>query len=120
MTPVALRAKLLRGLGDESRLRVLEVLRDGPLSVSEIVTRTGLTQPNASMHLSCLAECGLVTRERRGRFVEYAIADKRVVRVLDDVEELLSQVGELIEDCPRYQAPEHRTRRGGRRRRWRR
>jgi ArsR family transcriptional regulator, cadmium/lead-responsive transcriptional repressor len=100
-----LRAKLFRGFADLSRLRVLETLRDGPLSAGEIVRRTRLSQPNASMHLACLAECGLVTRERQGKFIHYEIADKRVVRLLDQAEELLLQVGPLIEACPRYRGP---------------
>jgi len=98
---------------------VLTALRDGPLSAGEIVTRTGLGQPNASMHLKCLGECGLVTWERAGRFMHYQIADKRVVKLLDQSEELLLQIGPLIEACPRYrqperQAPRHRPA-GGRR-----
>jgi len=97
-----LAAKLFRGLGDLSRLNVLSALRDGPLSVGDIVGRTGLTQPNASMHLRCLADCGLVTKERRGRFVHYEVADKRVLRLLDEAEELLSKIGSGIGACPRY------------------
>ena len=100
--PVTLRAKLFRGLADPSRLAVLETLRDGPLSVGGVVARTGLSQPNVSMHLACLAECGLVGWQRRGKFVDYAIADKRVVRLLDQAEDLLLGVGALIECCPRY------------------
>ena len=102
---VQLRAKLFRGLGDSSRLRVLEALRDGPLSAGEIVARTGLSQPNASMHLKCLGECGLVTWEREGKFVYYEIADKRAVKLLDEAEELLLQVAPLIAACPRYRQP---------------
>lgn len=112
-------AKLFRGLGDPSRLRVLAALRDGPLSAGEVVTRTGLSQPNASMHLKCLGECGLVTWERDGRFMHYQIADKRVVKLLDQAEELLLQVAPLIEACPRYRQPERAraARRSERRRR---
>ena len=108
MSDPQLAAKLFRGFGDVSRLRVLEALRDGPQCVGAIVDRTGLTQPNVSMHLACLAGCGLVIRERRGKFVDYAIADKRVVRVLDCVDELLLQVGPLIAACPRYRGPARR------------
>jgi DNA-binding transcriptional ArsR family regulator len=97
-----LRAKLFRGLADPSRLGVLEALRDGPLPVGEVVTRTSLSQPSVSMHLACLAECGLVRWQRRGRFVDYEIADKRVIRLLDQAEDLLLGVGSLIECCPRY------------------
>ncbi|MBI2161189.1 MAG: winged helix-turn-helix transcriptional regulator [Candidatus Rokubacteria bacterium] len=100
-----LMAKLFRGFGDVSRLRVLACLRDGPQSVGALVARTRLTQPNVSMHLGCLADCGLVTRERRGRFVDYALADKRVVKLLDQAEELLLEIDHRIEACPRYEAP---------------
>jgi DNA-binding transcriptional ArsR family regulator len=112
---LTLRAKLLRGFGDPSRLGVLEALRDGPLSAGEVVKRTGLSQPNASMHLHCLAECGLVTWQREGRFVHYCISDKRVVRLLDQAEELLVEVGPLIEACPRYRQPWRAPRRLARR-----
>lgn len=106
-------AKLFRGLGDVSRLRVLAALREGPLTVGTIVARTRLTQSNTSMHLTCLADCGLVVKERRGRFVEYEIADKRVVRLVDEAEELLLDLGPRITACPRYREPNKR--RGGRR-----
>ena len=116
------RAKMFRGLADLSRLRVLEVLRDGPLSAGEIAVRAKLSQPNASMHLACLAECGLVRWERQGKFMNYEIADKRVLKLLDQAEELLLEVGPLIDACRRYQQP---ARGQGRRRkeprqRWRR
>ena len=70
------------------------------------MTRTGLSQPNTSMHLACLAECGLVTWERQGKFVYYAIADKQVGKLLDQAEALLVRVAPLIEACPRYRQPE--------------
>ncbi len=110
-------AKLFRGFSDLSRLRVLDALRDGPVSAGEIVERTRLSQPNASMHLRCLAECGLVTWERRGKFVHYEIADKRVVKLLDQAEELLLQVAPLIDACPRYRRPPRASARARRRRR---
>jgi DNA-binding transcriptional ArsR family regulator len=106
-------AKLFRGLGDLSRLRVLAALRDGPLSAGEIVARTGLSQPNTSMHLKCLGQCGLVRWERDGRFVHYEIADKRVVTLLDQGEELLLHIGPLIAACPRYRQPGRESQRRG-------
>jgi hypothetical protein len=57
------------------------------------------------MHLACLAECGLVTWEREGKFVCYEVADKRAVMLLDQAEELLLQVAPLIAACPRYRQP---------------
>lgn len=107
---LALIAKLFRGLADLSRLRVLTALRDGRLTAGEIVTRAGLSQPNTSMHLKCLGECGLVTWEQDGRFMRYQIADKRVVKLLDQGEELLIQIGPLIQACPRYRKAGRETR----------
>ena len=104
--PVTLSAKLFRGLADPSRLGVLAALRDGPLAAGEIVKRTGLSQPNTSMHLACLAECGLVRWARNGRFVHYQLADKRIAKLLDQAEELLLRIGPLIETCPRYRRPD--------------
>ena len=103
-----LTAKLFRGFGDASRLSVLEALRDGPRCVSDVVAATGLSQPNASAHLACLGECGLVTRDRRGKFVYYAIADTRVVRVLEAAEAMLDEIGARIARCPRYRVPARR------------
>jgi ArsR family transcriptional regulator, cadmium/lead-responsive transcriptional repressor len=106
-----LKAKLFRGLADPSRLAVLEALRSGPRCVSEVVSVTGLSQSNASTHLACLEDCGLVTRNRRGKFVYYAIADERVVRVLEEAEAILSDIGANVFRCTRYEA---RHPRGGR------
>ncbi len=95
-------AKLFRGFSDPSRLRVLEALRDGPLHVGAVVARTGLSQPNVSMHLACLVECGLAARQRQGRYVEYRLADHtRAARLLDEAEALLAQVGALVDGCVR-------------------
>ncbi len=103
-----LKAKLFRGLADQSRLAVLEALHDGPRCVSEVVAATGLSQPNASGHLACLAECGLVIRERRGKFVYYTIADKRVVKVLEEAEAILNEIGTNVSRCTRYEARQSR------------
>jgi DNA-binding transcriptional ArsR family regulator len=67
-----------------------------------MVRRTRLSQPGVSMHLGCLAGCGLVRWERQGRFVTYELADKGVVRLLDEAEDLVRTVGPLIRACANY------------------
>jgi DNA-binding transcriptional ArsR family regulator len=103
---VALRAKLFRGLSDASRLAILDALRDGPLTVGELVVATGLSQPNASNHLACLHGCGLVAREQRGRFVAYRLADDRVGELLRLGDELLADVAQGVYACTRFDASE--------------
>ncbi|WP_405031142.1 ArsR/SmtB family transcription factor [Paenibacillus hexagrammi] len=47
-------------LAEPNRLHIVELLREGPLTVGEITERLGLNQPQASKHLRVLSEAGLV------------------------------------------------------------
>lgn len=100
---VKLKAKLFRGFADPSRLAILQALLAGPLTVSEIVTATGLSQPNASNHLNCLRDCGLVSSTQEGRFVRYELSDKRVGNLLHLADELLADVARGVYECTRYE-----------------
>jgi DNA-binding transcriptional ArsR family regulator len=50
----------LRALADPNRFQIVELLRDGPRPVGEVVHRLGLRQPQVSKHLRVLSEAGLV------------------------------------------------------------
>lgn len=80
LAPETLRtvAQRFKVLAEPARLAVLDVLRDGPLNVSELIEATGLNQANLSKHLQLLHAAGFVTRRRDGLFVIYAIADRSV------------------------------------------
>jgi DNA-binding transcriptional ArsR family regulator len=104
-----LTAKLFRGFADTSRLAILQSLRDGAITVGEIVAETGLTQSNVSNHLACLRDCGLVTTEQDGRFVYYTLSDKRVERFLNLADELLSHVARGVYECVHYEKPKRAT-----------
>ena len=103
---LALRTKLFRGFSDQSRMVILETLRRQPRSVGEIVDHTGLSQSNVSNHLSCLLDCGLVSREQRGRFAFYGLSDARVEDVLRMADDLLADVAHGVIDCRNYDAAE--------------
>ena len=105
-TGLALKAKLFRGFGDPSRLKILETLREGPHSVGEIVAATGLSQSNASNHLGCLRDCGLVVAEQNGRYVTYHLSDDRVGDILTLAESLLADVARGVYECTRYNTPQ--------------
>ncbi len=105
---IELKAKLFRGFADPSRLAILEALRRGPLSVTEIVGATGLSQSNASNHLGCLRDCGLVTREQEGRYVRYQLSDRRVAALLRLADEVLADVAKGVYECTRYDVSERR------------
>lgn len=98
---IEIQAKLFRGLADPSRLAILHALRAGPLTVSSIVAATGLTQPNASNHLKCLSECGLVVGAPQGRFVHYSLSDERIDQLLMLAEQLVGMARGL-DACTNY------------------
>jgi DNA-binding transcriptional ArsR family regulator len=50
----------LGALAEPNRLNIVELLREGPLTVGEIAERLGLRQPQASKHLKVLSENGIV------------------------------------------------------------
>lgn len=70
-------AKILKALGDESRLKIVRLLLQGEKSVSEIVTTLGMVQPQASHHLSILRASGLVDTRREGnRIINFINPEK--------------------------------------------
>src|SRR5437867_6551562 len=95
-------AKYFRGLGDPTRVRILELLRDeGELSVGELVERLRVPQPKVSNHLTCLRWCGFVATRRAHRIVFNRIADKRVEAMLDLAQALLDDNAEHVAACCR-------------------
>ena len=66
-------AKLFQAIGEVNRLRIVEVLWDGPKNVTEISKQLGIKIVNVSHHLSVLKDAGLVQDEKRGRFVLYTL-----------------------------------------------
>lgn len=99
---ISLKAKLFRGFSDPSRLSILDALRSSPLTVSQIVEVTGLTQSNVSNHLGCLKDCGLVRAEQSGRYVTYRLSDDRVEHLLALAEDLLADAARGVYECTRY------------------
>lgn len=65
-------------MGDPVRVAILRALCGGPLNVGEIVERSHLSQPAISHHLRILREAGLVTAEKEGTTVFYAIDKDKV------------------------------------------
>jgi DNA-binding transcriptional ArsR family regulator len=93
-------AKYFRGLGDPTRLRVLELLAaEGELSAGELVERIGLPQATVSTHLGCLRWCGFVATRRVQRSVRYRIADERVSGLVALARELLRDNADHVAAC---------------------
>ena len=72
-----------------NRLAVLDALRQGPLNVTAVVERTGLSQALVSKHLKLLTIAGVVKRRPEGSLVFYEVIDKGVFRLMAQAEKQL-------------------------------
>ncbi len=80
----AVLAKGFTALADPARLRVLSMLAAAPtgeVCVCEFVEPLGKSQPTVSHHLKILADAGLVSGERRGRWVWYSLVPDELARL---------------------------------------
>ena len=92
-------AKYFRGLGDTTRMRILEALATGERSVGELVELLGEPQPKVSNHLACLRGCGFVDGRREHRTVHYRVADPRVLEMMELARSLLLDNAEHVAVC---------------------
>jgi ArsR family transcriptional regulator len=70
-------------LAEPMRLKILNVLRSGEKTVSELVEETGAGQANVSKHLSLLYRHRMVARRKEGLNVYYRIADPAIFQLCD-------------------------------------
>jgi DNA-binding transcriptional ArsR family regulator len=82
---VELIAERFRALGEPTRIKLLDRLREREATVLELAAELGTTQQNASKHLLLLQRTGLVARRKEGNFSYYRIADQSVYRLCEAV-----------------------------------
>ena len=78
-------AARLRVIGDANRIRILDQLRDGELSVAQLTERLGTSQQNTSKHLGVLLQAGIVSRRKEGTSAWYSVADPGVYALCEQV-----------------------------------
>jgi DNA-binding transcriptional ArsR family regulator len=97
---VELIARRFRTLGEPTRIKLLDRLREGPATVGELIEATAGSQQNVSKHLRVLLEAGFVSRTQEGNFARYEIADELVFRLCEEVcgglRKQLADLGNLI------------------------
>ena len=81
-------AAAFKVLADPVRLRLLSLIANasaGEVCACELVGPLGKSQPTVSHHLSTLVEAGLLTREKRGKWVWYAVVPERLAVLRDSL-----------------------------------
>lgn len=78
-------AERFRVLSEPIRLRLLQELREGEKTVTELTRELHISQPNASKHLRILHDAGIIRREQKGNSVYCSIADESIFELCEVV-----------------------------------
>ncbi len=95
----SLKAKIFKVFSDPNRLRIIELIAEEELNVSEIVRRLNMKQSTVSQHLRILKDCGLVSTRRNGKEVYYKIKSERIKELLKLGDEILVEIVESFVSC---------------------
>jgi DNA-binding transcriptional ArsR family regulator len=101
---VELVAQRFRVLGEPMRIRLLDRLREGEATVSELQDALGASQQNVSKHLGILHDASMVSRAKRGNHTLYSISDPGVFELCEQVcggvRRQLSDLDRLLSEQP--------------------
>ena len=84
-----IQAEFCKAVGNTVRLHLVHVLRDDPMTVSEICKETGLSQGTVSRQLTVLRGAGVVIARRQGSTKVFEITDSKIAEVCDLVRNIL-------------------------------
>lgn len=90
--------QMIKALGDENRIRILNVLKDGELCVGEIEHILGITQSNASRHLTKLSMLKIIVYEKKAQWVYYKL-NEETLEQFPFIKELLKNELNKIDIC---------------------
>lgn len=86
-----LHSEVCKTLANAKRQMILECLREGEVSVSEIAAQTGIPQATLSQHLSILRSRGVVRARRSGANIYYTIANPKILIAFDLITEVMRE-----------------------------
>jgi DNA-binding transcriptional ArsR family regulator len=89
-------ARIFKVLSVPARLRIVQLLRGGPLCVGAVSVRLGVTQGAVSQHLRLLRDAGLVTPEKRGYYVHYRVNETILARWNGTIDNFLKAKGKRL------------------------
>jgi ArsR family transcriptional regulator len=84
-----IQAEFCKAMGNATRLHIMHVLRERPMTVSEIMQQTSQNQSTISRQLAVLRSVGVVTGNRRGNEIVYQLSNEKIGEVCDLVRTVL-------------------------------
>lgn len=92
------KAEFFKVLGHPARVRILELLRDGERSVSDLQAELGLDSSGTSQHLGLLRRHGILESRKEGTSVFYRVRDPRMSQLLEVARQILSSSLEATQE----------------------
>ncbi|MCF6239218.1 MAG: metalloregulator ArsR/SmtB family transcription factor [Candidatus Marinimicrobia bacterium] len=86
--------KFFKAISDQNRVKIMELLKDKELNVSEICQHFDMQQPSVSHHLSVLKNAGVVAQTKRGKEVYYRLDSICIVNCCSGFQEQFIEVSE--------------------------
>lgn len=82
-------AGIFKVLGDETRLKIIEMLSRGELCAGHILDSFNITQSTLSYHMKHLVDCGLVVAKKNGKWTRYSLRPEKLADLRDFIEVFL-------------------------------
>ncbi len=82
-------ADMCKTISNPRRQAILDTIRGGELTVSELIEKTGISQANLSQHLAILRSKGVVKTRRDGNNIYYSISNIKIIEAYDLISEVL-------------------------------
>ncbi|MFD3995162.1 ArsR/SmtB family transcription factor [Streptomyces sp. NPDC058548] len=93
------KAEFFRMLGHPVRVRVLELLQNGPMPVRELLARIEIEPAALSQQLAVLRRSGIVTAAREGSTVVYTLAGGDVTQLMQAARRILTEIASGPQSC---------------------
>jgi len=88
-------APIFKALGDETRLKIIEILSCGEICACEILESFHITQPTLSYHMKILTDCGIVKSRKDGSWIRYS----NNVVLVEAIKQFLDLITTEQDDC---------------------
>ena len=86
-----LHAEMCKVFSNPIRLEILNLLKGGKMSVTELMNETKLSQANISQHLSIMKSKGIVVSERNRKNIYYKLQNSKIIKAFDIIKEVLTE-----------------------------
>lgn len=87
-----LHASLCGTFSSPKRLEILNLLRDGELTVTEIQAKMDISKTNLSQHLTMMKDRGILKSRREGQHIYYSVVNEKVIQAYDLMSEVLREL----------------------------